>query len=156
MNISETGNAKNIADSHPTHLLPHSQHKCRNEHLQCKIQPISSCSLLAYFNTVFTAFYFHQGVTRCQTLYSQTLLILSCVLLFCTWQDRKGRVNQKVYLQLILRGSSNITYVRGKKVFHFSWSSNSLSCPKWILRLIKFSKLATDSCYGTFCNKDFV
>lgn len=27
--------------------------------------PISSRSLLAYFNAVITAFYFHQGATRC-------------------------------------------------------------------------------------------
>lgn len=59
-----------------------------------KIQPISSCSLLAYFNTAFTAFYFHQGVTRCQTLYSQTLRILSLCLFILDLMG--GRVKKAI------------------------------------------------------------
>lgn len=44
-----------------------------------KAAPISSYSLLAYFNAEITAFYFCQGATRCQTLDSHIASLLSPV-----------------------------------------------------------------------------
>lgn len=66
-----------MSGARPSYSIPALSSRAGMNICSAKAMPISSYSLLAYFNAVITAFYFYQGATRCQTLDSHIASLLS-------------------------------------------------------------------------------